>query len=130
MAQGSIARLDRSAKAAGICNAQECTPVDDLPGLWHVRDSGTGSGRIHVTSAGRCDCPDYNYRGNVCKHMRAVSQAEAELAAYAANWDAQAKPCCPMCGGELAIRNCYVGGRGYTLFEVCAGDGSHYTKRV
>ncbi len=98
--------IARHVKAAGILERQECTPVDDLPGLWHVTDSGTGSGRVHVTSASRCDCPDHNYRGNVCKHMTAVARAEAELAAYAASWDATAatqRDGCPMCGQGVNV---------------------------
>ena len=76
--------IARHVKAAGILERHECTPVDapGLDGLWHVTDSGTGSGRVHVTSATRCDCPDHNFRGNVCKHITAVIRAEAELVAY------------------------------------------------
>jgi len=123
--------LARHVKAAGILERQECTPVDapGLEGLWHVTDSGTGSGRIHVTSATRCDCPDHNYRGNVCKHITAVARAEAELAAYAASWDTAAatqRGACPMCGQGVNVQQHYVGGRGYLYFRVCSGEGCRH----
>ncbi len=129
MANATLPRLDRTTKAAGILERQECTPVDDLPGLWHVTDSGTGSGRVHVTSASRCDCPDHNFRGNVCKHMTAVTRAEAELAAYADAWDATAatqRDGCPMCGQSVNVQQHYVGGRGYLYFRVCSGEGCRH----
>ena len=121
--------IARHVKAAGILERQECTPVDDLPGLWHVTDSGTGSGRIHVTSATRCDCPDHNFRGNACKHMTAVARAEAELATYAMSWDATAatqRDGCPMCGQAVNVQQHYVGGRGYLFFRVCSGEGCRH----
>lgn len=121
--------IARHVKAAGICTAQECTPVDDLPGLWHVTDTGTGSGRLHITSTTRCDCPDHNYRGNVCKHMIAVQRAEVDLAVYAATWDATAatqRDGCPMCGQVVNVQQHYVGGRGYLFFRVCSGEGCRH----
>jgi len=120
--------LTRTDRAAGILERQECTPVDapGLEGLWHVTDTGTGSGRIHVTSSTRCDCPDHNFRGNVCKHITAVQRAEAELVAYAAGWDTAARPSCPMCGESVSIQQHYVGGRGYMFFSVCDGEGCRH----
>jgi hypothetical protein len=116
----------REVKAAAILDRQECVPVDDLPGLWNVMDSLTGSGRVYIASVSRCDCPDFTYRGRVCKHMTAVRRTEAELATYAASWDAAALPRqdrCPMCGDTLRVENAYIGGKGYRLFMVCAGEG-------
>ncbi len=123
--------IARHVKAAGILERHECTPVDapGLEGLWHVADSGTGSGRVHVASASRCDCPDHNYRGNVCKHITAVARAEAELAAYAATWDTAAatqRDGCPMCGQAVNVQQHYVGGRGYMYFRVCSGEGCRH----
>ncbi len=123
--------IARHVKAAGILERQECTPVDDLPGLWHVTDSGTGSGRVHVTSSTRCDCPDHNYRGNVCKHITAVARTEAELAAYADAWDTAAatqRDGCPMCGQAVNVQQHYVGGRGYLFFRVCSGEGCRHAR--
>ena len=56
-----------------------------------------------------------------------------DLMAYAEGWDVWAaaqQPRCPQCGAALESRQAYVGGRGYCYFEVCSGDGSHYSKRV
>ncbi len=41
----------RTLKAAGIVTRQEVTPLDDMPGLFQVRDSRTGSGAVHIASA-------------------------------------------------------------------------------
>lgn len=120
MAQAAI--LTRTDRAAGILDRQECEPTD-LPGLWRVTDTQTGSGKVHITSAQRCDCPDHNFRGNVCKHMRAVERAEAELASYAAKWDEDAQAqqvCCPDCNTALRSDICYIGGKGYSAFLVCS----------
>ena len=119
MAVGILTRTDR---AAGILDRQEAEPVDGIPGLWHITDTVTGSGRVYITSAQRCDCPDHNYRGNVCKHMHAVERAEAELATYAAGWDADVRAQrvqCPDCGTMLHSDVCYIGGKGYTAFLTC-----------
>ena len=36
---------------------------------------------------------------------------------------------CPECGSAIVSRQYYVGGQGYRYFEVCSGDGSHYSRR-
>ena len=116
------ASLPRTVKAAGILDRQECEPTD-LAGIWHVIDTLTGSGKVHTTSAQRCDCPDHTYRGHVCKHITAVKRAEAELATYAASWDADAtaqRIACPDCSTALRSDVCYIGGKGYTAFLVCS----------
>jgi hypothetical protein len=66
--------------------------------------------------------PDHTYRGTVCKHITAVKRAEAELATYAAGWDADAQAqrlACPDCGTALRSDVCYIGGKGYSAFLVC-----------
>ncbi len=55
------------------------------------------------------------------------------LTDYAEAWDRaaaaqrQAEATCPMCGTTIEGRQYYVGGRGYVYFDVCSGDGSHYS---
>jgi hypothetical protein len=86
--QERIAR--RTIKAASIVAAQECIPVDDMPGWFQVRDVLTGSGAWHLATVSSCDCRDA--LKNVCKHQLACRAEEQALAAYAANWDAQTLP--------------------------------------
>lgn len=125
----ATATLPRTAKAAGIISRQECIPQDD--GQWLVRDTATGSGKVHRTSRTGCDCYDAQ-RGHRCKHQLAVVAEEQALAAYATGWDRQAsaaRPCCPMCGCAIEPRAYYVGGRGYVYVEVCSGDATHSNRR-
>lgn len=130
--------LSRTAKALGIVLRQELTPLDDLDGIYRVRDTGTGSGQDWLTSATFCDCPDRLNRGVVCKHMRAVIREQAALEAYAAEWDATvaaARPGspsgrasrCPRCGAGLESMSFYVGGRGYVAFQLCSADHHHHS---
>ena len=58
-----------------------------------------------------------------------------ELAAYARDWDAAAEAQqaalverCPVCSATIVGRQYYVGGRGYVYFDVCSGDGSHFSR--
>ncbi len=58
-----------------------------------------------------------------------------ELTAYAAGWDEAAEAQraalverCPVCGSEIVGRQYYIGGRGYVYFDVCSGDGSHFSR--
>ncbi len=81
--------LTRTERAGAIVERQECIPVDDIPGLFQVRDTATGSGAYHLASADRCDC--YDALRRVCKHQLAVRRTEGELAAYAQQWDAAAR---------------------------------------
>ena len=62
-----------------------------------------------------------------------AKQALEGLTAYAEGWDVWAaaqQPRCPQCGATLEHTVSYVGGRGYLSFEVCSGDGSHYSRSV
>ncbi len=59
----------------------------------------------------------------------------SELAAYAREWDEAAEAHraalverCPVCGSEIVGQQYYVGGRGYMYFDVCSGDGSHFSR--
>ncbi len=129
MTNATVPRTDRTTRAAGIVTRHEVTPVDDMPGLYRVRDTQTGSGMVHIASMHRCDCADARQRGSQCKHQIAVAEEECALLAYAASWDALARPTCPMCGCPIVSQQFYTGGRGYAFYEVCAGDSSHVTKR-
>ena len=128
MAQ-AILQDRRTERAAGIVERHEVIPVDDLAGWYQVRDTVTGSGVWHLATSDRCDCRDA-LRGT-CKHQLAARKAEAELSAYAANWDAHAEaqrpagPSCPDCGGRLECQSYYIGGRGYQAFMVCTSDAQH-----
>ena len=130
MATASIARPTRTDKAIGITLRQECTPLDDYPGYYSVRDTLTGSGRFHIATLLECDCPDFTHRRRPCKHVEAVRATETALHAYAAAWDAQARPCCTVCGAGLTTAVNWVGGKGYCSFEVCSADGSHPARMV
>ncbi len=70
----------------------------------------------------RCSCKAHE-RGLVCWHV-----AGARLIVRAAERHQQRLAVCPMCGAAIVGRQYYVGGRGYVYFDVCSGDGSHYSK--
>ncbi len=66
-------------------------------------------------------------------HKAALVIAEQmlpELVRYAEAWDQAAQPTCPMCGEALVSTMYWIGGRGYTAFLVCSGDGSHPARMV
>jgi hypothetical protein len=132
MANATVPRTDRTTRALGIIARAEITPIADMPGLYHVRDTQTGSGAVHIASAQHCDCYDHRHRGHQCKHQIAVAAEERELAAYAASWDLSAalqRPRCPQCDSALEERSYYVGGKGYRYIQVCSDDASHATGR-
>ncbi len=54
--------VTRQDKAIGIAQRHECTPLDDYPGYYSVRDTLTGSGRFHIATLLECDCADFTYR--------------------------------------------------------------------
>jgi hypothetical protein len=62
-----------------------------------------------------------------------------ELAAYAQDWNRSAqtqkeattrRAVCPVCEEPIIGRQYYVGGRGYVYFDVCSGDGSHFSREA
>ena len=133
MAAAPILQDRRPVKAAGIVERHECEPVDDRPGFFHVTDTATGSGKVHVANAQQCDCPDFLFRNQRCKHMQAVMRESQLLTAYSVSWDdwaASQRPCCPDCGAELKTAVHWVGGRGYLTFLVCVDHVEHRAVRV
>jgi hypothetical protein len=130
MAAASI--LTRSDRALGITQRHEAIPLDDFAGWWQVRDTITGSGRLHIATVSECDCADFKWRDRPCKHIEAVRATEAALSAYAASWDAQAGPpaSCPSCGAELVCQPYHVGGRGPVDVIHCAAEQTHYSRRA
>lgn len=148
----------RTAKAAGICERQECELRDD--GRWQVRDSATGSGTWHIVTATSCDCMDYRRTGLQCKHLLAVTAEQARLDAYVEEWNAAAEsmqpkgawykgtyytaeqcaaaeraraanePVCPTCGAATQPEQVYVGGRGYVWFASCRKNHEHRAVRT
>ncbi len=62
-----------------IPRRHECTPLDDYPGYYSVRDTLTGSGRFHIAMLLECDCADFTYRHQPCKHVEAVRATETAL---------------------------------------------------
>jgi hypothetical protein len=130
MAAASI--LTRSDRALGIMQRHEAIPLDDYPGYFSVRDTITGSGRLHIATWMECDCLDFTWRDRPCKHIMAVRETETALLAYAAAWDAQAGPpaTCPACGADLVCQPYHVGGRGDVHVIHCAAEQAHYSRRV
>jgi hypothetical protein len=80
----------RTVRAAGIVQRSEVIPVEDIPGLFQVRDSVSGSGEWHLATASTCDCYDAG-KGHICKHMHAVRVEESALVQFCADWDARAE---------------------------------------
>ena len=79
--------------------------------------------RISTTEPMTCTCKGRG-RGYKCWHIVA-----ARLIVRAAeHYQERQRALCPMCGAAIEGRQYYVGGRGYTYFEVCSGDGSHYAR--
>lgn len=129
MTAATLPRLDRQTRALGIISRQEVIPVDTMDGWYQVRDTGTGSGKVYLTSVDSCSCPDHTYCGNLCKHIQAARAEHAALMAFAASWDALTQPRCPMCNCPIESRQFYTGGRGWAFYEVCAGDATHSNRR-
>jgi hypothetical protein len=77
MANATVPRLDRTARALGIVERAELAPVPHMPGLFEVRDTLTGSGLPHIASVCHCDCFDAQRYAGPCKHQQAVRRAIA-----------------------------------------------------
>jgi hypothetical protein len=106
----------RSIRAQGIVQAGDIVEV--RPGIFHVRDTKTGSGQWHLVAGNACGCIDAR-RGNRCKHLVARDA-----------WVAQQQPACPDCGAATQAEQFYIGGRGWTYFAVCAGNREHKAVRL
>jgi hypothetical protein len=130
MAQATVARPTRQDRALGITQRHEAIPLDDYPGYFSVRDTITGSGRLHIATWTECDCYDFRFRSTPCKHIMAVRETETALLTYAAAWDAQARPVCPTCGAALVCMPYHVGGRGPVDVIHCAAEQAHYSRRA
>lgn len=119
----------RATKALGIVSRQECELQDN--GTWKVRDTQTGSGQAHFVTSETCDC--YDSRKGVCKHQIACRKAEAELTAYAADWDATVAtakgPTCPTCGSATKTEQHYAGGC-YRWFASCVRNPEHQAVKL
>jgi hypothetical protein len=129
----TVTRPTRQDRALGILVRDEVIPVDDRPGFFTVRDTATGSGESHLTTANSCTCRDHIYGHGICKHRRAVITETYRLKAYAAAWDRACSTWaarCPECGAELETTVSYVGGRGYSTFLVCTEHVEHRAVRV
>ncbi len=89
-----------------------------------VIQSATSDKRYTVTAEG-CACKAF-LDGRPCWHRaaRRLLIKAAELAA------APQVEHCPMCSAPIEGRQYYVGGRGYVYFDVCSGDGEHFTRKA
>ena len=113
--QGAIAR-------ALVNLSQGQFSYDGQQVLLHSASSDTVY-RITAEEPMKCSCKG-RARGYRCWHVVA-----ARLIVRAAeHYQERQRALCPMCGAAIEGRQYYVGGKGYTYFEVCSGDGSHYAR--
>ena len=87
-----------------------------------IVSSATAQGTRYTVDAGGCSCKA-GQAGRPCWH-RAARRLLLKAAEVAQPKHAR----CPMCGAEIVGRQYYVGGRGYVYFDVCSGDGSHFSR--
>ena len=118
---GHVAWMNAINRAA--LNLESCRWQFDGDTL--VIASASSERRYTVTAEG-CECKAY-LEGKPCWHRAArlllVKAAElAQLPEYIER--------CPMCGAPIEGRQFYVGGTGYVYFDVCAGDGAHFTRKA
>ena len=89
--------------------------------------SATSKGtRYTVNALGFCECKAAK-DSRPCWHRaaRRLLIKAAELAN-----EPELVETCPMCGEPIEGRQYYVGGKGYVYFDVCSGDGAHFTRRA
>ncbi len=95
---------------------------------WHfdgetlVIQSATSDQRYTVTAEG-CACKAF-WDCQPCWH-RAARRLLIKAAQMASQPPVEL---CPMCQAPIEGRQYYVGGIGYTYFDVCSGDGSHFIR--
>lgn len=107
----------RSIRAAGI--VQSGNIIEVRPGIFHVRDTVSGSGQWHLTSEHGCGCRDaQRHPGLECKHQKALKL-----------WKAQ-QTACPTCGSATRVEAYHVGGRGQCWFRICTADKYHTATRL
>ena len=95
--------------------------VEQTPILWGRRECCYRLHRVPRACVNTCQVRD----GEVCPcRHRAVRRLPLKVAELPQPRHVR----CPMCGAEIVSRQYYVGGRGYVYFDVCSGDGSHYSK--
>ncbi len=118
---GQVAWMNAINRAA--LNLESCWWQFDGDTL--VVASASSEGRYTVTEKG-CECKAFA-GGKPCWHRaaRRLLVKAAELAS-----EREHVELCPMCGERIEGRQYYVGGRGYVYFDVCSGDGAHFTRKV
>ncbi len=87
-----------------------------------VVSSATKQGTRYVVDAIGCTCKA-GQAGRPCWH-----RAARRLLLKAAELAQPKRALCPMCGAPIEGRQYYVGGRGYVYFDICPGDGSHFSR--
>ena len=89
-----------------------------------VIQSATSDNRYTVTKDG-CECKAF-LDGWPCWHRagRRLLIKAAEIARR------PLVELCPMCNAPIEGRQYYVGGRGYVYFDVCSGDGEHFSRKA
>ncbi|HSH78187.1 MAG TPA: hypothetical protein VLA19_06615 [Herpetosiphonaceae bacterium] len=108
-------------------NLEACPWFMDTTSGELVIESATeiGRTRYHVSAEG-CACKAAQHN-RPCWHVWAyrIMHTASVLAQRAA---AATSGTCPMCGAAIVGRQYYVGGRGYVYFDICSGDGSHFSR--
>lgn len=113
----TAAPLDRrSIRAMAIVQAGDIVEV--RPGIWHVRDTVSGSGQWHLVAGNACGCHDFRRTGQPCKHLIARNA-----------WVAQ-QTACPTCHGPTKEDLCWCGRSGWLKFRVCIGNREHRATRL
>ncbi len=86
--------------------------------------SATTQGTRYTVDASGCTCKA-GQAGRPCWH-----RAARRLLLKASELAQPKRATCPMCGAEIVGRQYYVGGRGYVYFDVCSGDGAHFSREA
>lgn len=111
MASKSVSREER---AATIVEEGIVVELEAEAGLFVVVDRANNR-KAHLSSTDFCDCKDHEHRGVACAHILAVRKALNLIV-------------CPQCSEPIEARQFYIGGREYVYFDVCSGDGSHFSR--
>ena len=106
--------------------AREAAALESYAAAWNTRAAAQHA----YTSARAAGGSEQRAYADALKAARAGGADVPAAIAYAnAAHQAEQRPSCPQCGAPIVPVQSYVGGRGYMFFEVCSGDGSHYSKR-